>query len=73
MTVYYDGAPGHEPKIARYNSINRYQGNDTTLGSGWQGSVRVTSDQPVVVLGSQVGLNRTGDAAGQYNGIVVTP
>jgi hypothetical protein len=73
MTVYYDGGPGHEPKIAPYTSINRYQGNDTFLGNGWQGSVRVTSDQPVVVLGSQVGLNRTGDAAGQYNGIVATP
>lgn len=71
MTIYYDGAPGHEPKIAPYNSVNRYQGNDTFLGSGWQGSVRVTSDQPIVVLGSQNGLNRTGDAAGQYNGIVV--
>ncbi len=56
--------------ISPYNSINRYQGDDTTLGNGWQGSVRVTSDQPVVVLGSQVGMNRTGDAAGQYNGIV---
>lgn len=73
MVVYYDGEPGHEPKIARYTSINRYQGNDTALGNGWQGSVRVTSDQPVVVLGSQNGLNRTGDAAGQYNGIVATP
>jgi len=73
MTVYYDGAAGHLPQIAPYNSVNRYQGNDTTLGNGWQGSVRVTSDQPVVVLGSQNGLNRTGDAAGQYNGIPVTP
>lgn len=73
MTVRYDGTPGNEPKIARYTSVNRYQGNDVALGSGWQGSVRVTSDQPVVVLGSQNGLNRTGDAAGQYNGIVVAP
>ena len=73
MTVRYDGTPGNEPKIAPYTSVNRYQGHDTALGSGWQGSVRVTSDQPVVVLGSQVGLNRTGDAAGQYNGIVATP
>lgn len=56
--------------IAPYTSVNRYQGNDTALGLGWQGSVRVTSDQPVVVLGSQNGLNRTGDAAGQYNGIL---
>lgn len=73
LTVYYDGAPGHEPKIAPYTSVNRYQGDDTILGTGWQGSVRVTSDQPVVVLGSQVGLNRAGDAAGQYNGIVAAP
>lgn len=72
MTVYYDGTPGREPKISPYTSVNRYQGHDTTLGSGWQGSVRVTSDQPVVVLGSQNGLARTGDAAGQYNGIVVS-
>lgn len=64
-TVHYE--------IARYTSINRYQGEDDFLGSGWQGSVRVTSDQPVVVLGSQNGLNRTGDAAGQYNGIAVAP
>ncbi|MGB9898059.1 hypothetical protein [Thermanaerothrix sp.] len=71
MTVRYDGV--ENPKIARYTSVNRYQGNDTALGSGWQGSVRVTSDQPVVVLGSQNGLNRTGDAAGQYNGIVAAP
>lgn len=68
LTVKYDGLSN--PKIAPYTSVNRYQGNDTSLGNGWQGSVRVTSDQPVVVLGSQNGLNRTGDAAGQYNGIV---
>lgn len=73
QTIYYDGAAGHEPKIAPYTSINRYQGNDAFLSAGWQGSVRVTSDQPVVVLGSQNGLNRSGDAAGQYNGIVATP
>jgi len=73
LTVYYDGAPGHNPKIAPYTSVNRYQGDDTVLGVGWQGSVRITSDQPVVVLGSQVGLNRSGDAAGQYNGILYTP
>lgn len=59
--------------IAPYTSVNRYQGNDTALGSGWQGSVRVTSDQPIVALGSQVALNRAGDGAGQYNGIHITP
>ncbi|MGQ9494411.1 MAG: hypothetical protein ACUVR2_11745 [Anaerolineae bacterium] len=59
-------------RIAPYNSVNRYQGNDTALGSGWQGSVRVSSDQPIVVLGSQVALNRAGDGAGQYNGIRIT-
>ncbi len=73
LTVYYDGGSGsgHFPRILPYTSVNRYQGNDTTLGNGWQGSVRVTSNQPVVVLGSQNGLNRTGDAAGQYNGILI--
>ncbi len=68
--VRYDGV--ENPKIARFTSVNRYQPTvDPELGNGWQGSVRITSDQPVVVLGSQVGLNRTGDAAGQYNAILV--
>lgn len=58
--------------IVPYTSVNRYQGNDTALGSGWQGSVRVISDQPIVALGSQVALNRAGDGAGQYNGIHIT-
>lgn len=72
-TVYYDGALGNEPKIAPYTSVNRYQPNvDSDLGVGWQGSVRVISDEPVVVLGSQNGLGREGDAAGQYNGIVAS-
>ncbi len=67
-TVSYNGVAN--PKIERFNSVNRYQGNDAELPAGWQGSVKVTSDQPVVLLGSQNGLNRTGDAAGQYNGIL---
>ena len=67
-TVLYDGV--QNPKIERFNSVNRYQGNDAELPASWQGSVKVTSDQPIVLLGSQNGLARTGDAAGQYNGIL---
>ena len=69
--VHYNGT--EEPKIDPFNSVNRYQGHDSELATGWQGSVKVTSDQPVVLLGSQNGLNRSGDAAGQYNGIMVAP
>lgn len=72
-TVRYDGSAGNQPKIPRFLAVNRYQPNDDAgLGKGWQGSVRVDSDQPVVVLGSQNGLARKGDAVGQYNGVVVT-
>lgn len=66
--IRYDGV--ENPKIKPYTSVNRYQGADIFLGDNWQGSVRVTSDQPIVVLGSQNGTARTGDAAGQYNGIL---
>ncbi|MDI7276249.1 MAG: hypothetical protein QME94_09730 [Anaerolineae bacterium] len=70
----YDGSPGAEPKIPRFVSVNRYQPTaDPELGDGWQGSVRVVSDQPVVVLASQHGTARTGDSVGQYNGIAVAP
>jgi hypothetical protein len=73
-TVRYDGASGNQPKIPRFSAVNRYQpALDPELGDGWQGSVRVVSDQPVVVLGSQHGTARTGDSVGQYNGIVVAP
>ncbi|MEA3408480.1 MAG: hypothetical protein U9R48_10465 [Chloroflexota bacterium] len=73
-TVDYDGVDGNPDPIDPFNSINRYQPNDDEgLEPGWRGSVRVTSDQPVVVLGSQHGLAREGDAVGQYNGIPVTP
>ncbi|MFP3896846.1 MAG: hypothetical protein ACLFV5_08460 [Anaerolineales bacterium] len=67
-TVNYDG----ENKIDPFTVVNRYQPNDDEdLGEGWQGSVRITSDQPVVTLGSQHGLDRTGDTVGQYNGFSV--
>ncbi len=67
-TVNYDG----ENKIDPFNVVNRYQpSDDEELGEGWQGSVRIASDQPVVTLGSQHGLDRTGDAVGQYNGFSV--
>lgn len=79
VTVQYF-APGNPTPVMTathtippYTSVNRYQGHDEALGSNWQGSVRVISDQPVVVLGSQVALGRTGDGAGQYNGIYINP
>jgi hypothetical protein len=72
--VRYDGTPGNEPKVPRFVAVNRYQPTmDPELGEGWQGSVRVVSDEPVVVLGSQHGTARKGDSVGQYNGLVVGP
>lgn len=68
-TVDYDG----EDTIAPFTSVNRYlPTDDEELGTGWQGSVRITSDQPVIALGNQQGLDRVGDAATQYNGIPIT-
>jgi len=60
--------------IDPYNSVNRYQPDaDPELGAGWQGSVKVTSDVAVVVIGSQNALNRSGDTVGQYDGFAVAP
>jgi len=69
-TVRYNGS--EQPKIQPFTSVNRYQPDvDPELGTGWQGSVKVTSDVPVVVVGSQNALARTGDTVGQYGGFAV--
>lgn len=67
-TVRYNGV--ENPKIKPFNSINRYQPNvDADLPAGWIGAVKIISDQPVVALGSQNSLNKTGDTVAQYNGL----
>jgi len=60
-----------DTSILPYNVLNRYQpADDSDLPVNWQGSVKVTSTNgaPIVVVGSQSGLNNQGDNTSQYNG-----
>jgi len=69
-TVNYDGV--ENPLIAPMNAINRYQpGVDPELGAGFIGSVRIicNNGQPLVAIGNEAALGRTGDISTTYGGL----
>ncbi|MCJ7667745.1 MAG: hypothetical protein MUP04_05610 [Anaerolineae bacterium] len=69
-TLEYDGV--ENPMITPMANINRYQPTvDADLGTGFMGSVIVTSNngQPVVAIGSVLSPVVAGDSAEYYNGL----